>query len=61
MTPAPLTPDAIEEVCSADHVRQTPWLRMTRADCAVKAGEVAVDLHGYCEHLDLWEAASWPN
>lgn len=60
MTPALLTPDAIEEVCSADHVRLAPWLRMTRADCAVKAGTAAVDLHGYRNHFDLWASVSWP-
>lgn len=59
MTPAPLTPDAIEEVCSADHVRRTPWLRMTRADCAVRAGTAAVDLHGRRGDFDLWESVQY--
>lgn len=51
-----LTDQAIARACDADHVRKSPWQRLTRRDSAVKLGQEP-RLHAWTDRFDIWESA----
>lgn len=53
-----LTTQAVSRACDADHVRLSPWQRLTRRDSSVSLDRPPA-LHEWREPFDLWESVQY--